>query len=197
VGNLAASLMLVDPAPVDVAPTISFVAAVALHQAVVDISGPAIAERLALKWPNDVLLDRLKVAGILIEGEELATGRFAVVVGLGVNCVAHPDPAGGQPASDFLARGVPLEAEALFQALTVRLAEEIATWDRGAGFAATRRAWLSRSTGIGESIRVNLADRVIDGHFDALDEAGRLIVTRSDGVREALSAGDVFFAAAG
>ena len=193
-GNVAASLMLVDPAPPEVAATISFAAAVALHQAVIDLAGPAIVERLALKWPNDLLLDRFKVAGILLEGEKLATGNLVVVIGVGVNCVAHPDVESGHPTSDLLARGVPVDVEALFQGLATRMAEEITTWDGGAGFAAVRAAWLARSTGVGEPVRISLTDRTVDGRFETLDEAGRLIVSRSDGVREAVSAGDVFFA---
>ncbi len=113
-GNLAASLMLLDPAPPEIAPTVSFVAAVALHQAAVDVAGPAAAERLALKWPNDLLLDRAKVAGILIEGEELPSGAFALVIGIGVNCVSHPEIAEGQAAGDFDGRGLPVDAEILF-----------------------------------------------------------------------------------
>ncbi|MEJ0012936.1 MAG: biotin--[acetyl-CoA-carboxylase] ligase [Bauldia sp.] len=194
-GNLAASLLLIDPAPAAVAATVSFVAGVALHQAVIDVAGPALADRLALKWPNDLLLDREKVSGILIEGEKLATG-FAVVVGIGVNCVAHPEITGAYPATDFAARGIAVEADALFAALAVRMASELARWDRGAGFAQTRSAWLARSGGLGEAIRVNLADRTVDGRFADLDDAGRLILLRADGRRETISAGDVFFAAA-
>src|SRR4029079_991494 len=51
-GNLAASLLLVDPAPPESAAPLSFVAALALHGAAVDLAGPAAAERLKLKWPN-------------------------------------------------------------------------------------------------------------------------------------------------
>ncbi len=196
-GNLAASLLLIDPASADVAATLSFVAGVALHRAVVDVAGANVAPRLGLKWPNDLLLDRDKVAGILIEGERLPDGRFATVVGIGVNCVSHPNVAGPPAATDFAARGMGIAADALFDALAVRFAEGIATWDRGAGFAAVREAWLARAAGVGEPVRVNLADRVIEGRFEALDEAGRLIVERSDGGREAFAAGDVFLAAAG
>lgn len=196
-GNLAASLLLIDPAPPAVAATIAFVAGVALHQAVVDVAGPALAERLSLKWPNDLLLDRHKVAGILIEGEALADGRFAVVVGVGVNCVSHPDVAGAFPASDFQARGSPLEAEALFARLVARMASEIVRWDSGAGFAAVRTAWLKRAGGVGEPIRVDLRDRAIDGRFEDLDAEGRLVLVRADGIREAVSAGDVFLATPG
>ncbi len=194
-GNLAASLMLIDPATANVTPTLSFVAGVALHQAVVDVAGPAIAERLTLKWPNDLLLDRLKVAGILIDGERLVRGGFAVVVGIGVNCVAHPEVS-NHPASDFRARGVQFGMEALFQALAVRMGDEIATWDRGAGFTATRQAWLARASGMGAPIRVDLGQRTVEGRFETIDEAGRLIVGRANGASEAVSAGDVFFAAA-
>ncbi len=195
-GNLAASLMLVDPAAADVAPTLSLVAAVALHQAVIDVAGPAAAERLALKWPNDLLFDGLKVAGILVEGEHLSHGRLAVAIGVGVNCVAHP-PASNHPATDFAERGIPLACEAVFAALAQRMAGEITVWARGVGIAATRRAWLARASGVGGPIRVNLGGRVIEGRFEALDEAGRLIVVRADGTREAVSAGDVFLLAAG
>ncbi|MEX0853116.1 MAG: biotin--[acetyl-CoA-carboxylase] ligase [Bauldia sp.] len=196
-GNLAASLLLIDPAPAEVAPTLSFVAAVALHQAVIDLAGPAVAERLELKWPNDLLLDGFKTAGILVEGERRPTGGLAVVVGIGVNCVSHPDPANGHPASDLRSRGILVDVEALVVALASRLAAEIETWSRGAGFAATRSAWLARCTGIGQPIRADLGERVIDGRFETLDAAGRLIVTRADGRREWVSAGDVFLTAAG
>ncbi len=192
-GNLAASLLLIDPAPPAVAATISFVAGVALHQAVVDIAGAALADRLRLKWPNDLLLDRYKVAGIAVEGDRPASGRFVVVIGIGVNCIAHPETGTVRPASDFAARGVALDAEALFDRLAIRMAEEIAGWQRGANFTAVRAAWLARSAGLGEPIRVNLAERVIDGRFDTLDDDGRLVLTRLDGVQETISAGDVFF----
>jgi BirA family transcriptional regulator, biotin operon repressor / biotin---[acetyl-CoA-carboxylase] ligase len=192
-GNLAASLLLVDPAPPAIVATISFVAGVALHQAVVDLIGPAVADRLKLKWPNDLLLDRLKVAGISVEGDKLAAGRLAVVIGIGVNCRSHPEDGTIHPASDFAARGLPVEAEGLFERLAARTAEELSRWDRGGNFAAIRKAWLARSCGLGEPVRVNLTIRTIDGRFDTLDEEGRLVVTRNDGARELISAGDVFF----
>src|SRR3954464_9167454 len=90
-GNLAASLLLIDPAPPALAPTLSFVVAVALHRALVDLAGPQSFERLALKWPNDVLVDGRKVAGILVEGENLPSGRMSVVAGIGINCASHPE----------------------------------------------------------------------------------------------------------
>jgi BirA family transcriptional regulator, biotin operon repressor / biotin---[acetyl-CoA-carboxylase] ligase len=196
-GNLAASLMLIDPAPRAVAPTLAFVAAVALHQAVTDLTGPAAAERLALKWPNDLLLDRTKIAGILIEGEGLASGAFAVAIGLGVNCASHPETGEGQMAGDLSARGLPVDAEMLFGRLAVRMDDELRLWDEGRGFAQVRDAWLARAIGIGEPIRVNLAGGAITGRFEALDEDGRLVLRDDDGRRQSVGAGDVFLSPPG
>src|SRR3981081_1423437 len=102
-GNLHASLLLTNPGPVDDWPQLSFVSAVEVHDAVVEVAAE-IRPMLELKWPNDLLLAGAKFAGILIEGE----GREeegAVTIGVGVNCAAHP--AGTAfPATD-LATGAP------------------------------------------------------------------------------------------
>src|SRR6266481_4556190 len=79
-GNLYASLLLTDPAPPERFPELSFVAALALHDAIGGRT-PGLASRLVLKWPNDLLIDRNKFAGILVEGEGVA-----VAIGVGVNC---------------------------------------------------------------------------------------------------------------
>src|SRR5262245_61818354 len=75
-GNHYASLLLTDPGPADRAPQLSFVAALALHDAVSALA-PGLSSRLRFKWPNDLLLDGAKVAGILVEGETAPGGRLA------------------------------------------------------------------------------------------------------------------------
>jgi BirA family biotin operon repressor/biotin-[acetyl-CoA-carboxylase] ligase len=196
-GNVAASLLLIDPAPPALAPTIAFVAGVALHQAVIDVAGPATADRVRLKWPNDLLLDRMKVSGISVEGDKLPDGRFAVVIGFGVNCRTHPTSDVLHAATDFAVSGIPVDAEGLFLRLAERMDTELRRWDRGTNFQAVRTAWLARSVGLGEPIRVNLSDRSLDGRFDSLDEDGRLVLALHDGRREKISAGDVFLGGRG
>jgi BirA family transcriptional regulator, biotin operon repressor / biotin---[acetyl-CoA-carboxylase] ligase len=188
-GNLHASLLLVDPAPAAVAPQLAFVAGLAVHDACAALAS-GLADALRLKWPNDLLCRDAKVAGILIEGEGRASGVVAVI-GIGANCCHHPD-AVEHPATDFAAQGAPLAAPALFETLRRTMAGRLAEWDRGAGFAAIRTAWLARAAGLGQAMRARLPDREAAGVFEALDEAGRLILRLPDGRREVITAGEVF-----
>jgi BirA family biotin operon repressor/biotin-[acetyl-CoA-carboxylase] ligase len=196
-GNLYASLLAVDPAPAALSPQICFIAALALHDAVLDACAGLAPARLKLKWPNDLLLDQAKVAGILVEGTTLADGKLAAAVGIGVNCTHHPADT-LYPANDFATAGFDLSPAALLARLGERWNERAREWNRGEGFAAIRAAWLLRASGIGGAIEVRLFDRTLAGTFEAIDEEGALLLRKADGAREAVSAGDVFpIAAAG
>ena len=80
----------------------------------------------------------------------------------------------------------------LLRALSRTMVTRLAQWDRGAGFAAIRAAWLSHAAGIGGEIVVRLAKRELAGTFESLDAAGRLMLRLPDGQREAITAGEVF-----
>src|SRR5579871_753398 len=190
-GNLYATLLVVDPAPAAASPQICFVAALALHDAVLDVCAGLAPARITLKWPNDLLLDQAKVAGILVEGTTLANGRLAAAVGIGVNCAHHPADT-PYPTNDFLAAGFDLQPAALLARLGERWNERAREWKRGEGFAAIRTAWLLRAAGVGGAIEVRLPDRTLKGTFEAIDQKGALLLRKHDGGREAISAGDIF-----
>jgi BirA family biotin operon repressor/biotin-[acetyl-CoA-carboxylase] ligase len=187
-GNLHASLLLTDPGPAEHWPQLSFVAALAVHDAVVEVA-PAVRPLLELKWPNDLLLSGAKFAGILIEGEGGEQGG-AVAIGVGVNCTAHPAGA-AYPATDLAAAGASVSAAVLFAALSVKMPGRLAQWNRGAGFATIRADWLARAVGLGQNIRVGLADRELAGRFEGLDDAGCLVLIAPDSGRTVVAAGDV------
>ena len=186
-GGLYTTLMLSDPAPATAAPELGFVAGLALHDAAV-AAAPALASRLALKWPNDLLCGGRKIAGVLIEGEG---DPVVVAVGIGVNCRHHPD-ATELAATDFTAEGAEANPAALFDHLAVAMQARLALWNRSAGFAGVRAAWLSRASGLGQAIWVRLADRETTGCFETIDDAGRLVLRTAKGEVEAVAAGDVF-----
>lgn len=187
-GNLHATLLVTDAGPPESWPQISFVAALAVHDAVVEVA-PDIRPMLELKWPNDLLLAGGKCAGILIEGEG-AEGEGGVAIGIGVNCAAHPADA-GYPATDLSAHGAKVSAATLFAALSVKLPGRLAQWNRGSGFATIRADWLARAAGLGETIRVRLTDRELTGRFDSLDDVGALVLIEAEGGKLVVAAGDV------
>jgi BirA family transcriptional regulator, biotin operon repressor / biotin---[acetyl-CoA-carboxylase] ligase len=188
-GNLYATLLLDDPAPPDHAPEMSFVAALAVHDAILD-RAPALRGQLALKWPNDILCGGAKLTGILIEGEGV-TARLVVAVGIGVNCRHHPPPT-NHPTTDLAAAGADVSAESLFTALSGMMLRRLLHWRRGAGFDLIRTDWLERATGITGEMRVRLPNAEFFGRGEGMDERGRLLVRRADGSLQAITAGDVF-----
>jgi BirA family biotin operon repressor/biotin-[acetyl-CoA-carboxylase] ligase len=186
-GNLYATLLLTEPAPPAQAPQLSFVAALALHDAVAECA-PQLGPALKLKWPNDLLLGAQKLAGILIESEN--EPALTVAIGIGVNCASHPADT-PFPAIDLAAAGVLASPETVFAALAQATQRRLAQWQGGQGFAAVRADWLKRAAGLGQDIRVRLPEREFSGRFDGLDEAGRLLVAGPAGVT-AVTAGEVF-----
>jgi BirA family biotin operon repressor/biotin-[acetyl-CoA-carboxylase] ligase len=185
-GNLYATLLLTDPAPPERAAQLSFVAALATHDAIAACA-PTLLPRLAFKWPNDVLLDGAKVGGILIEAE--GTRPLLAAIGIGVNCRHHP-PATEFPATDLAVAGVVLTAEELFRALSIAMVHRLREWE--AGFAPVRAAWLARAGGLGGELSARLGTRNLTGRFQTLDEAGRLVLRLPDGTVETIAAGEVF-----
>ncbi len=187
-GNLYASLLLTDLSNAERAPELSFVASLALHDAIVALA-PQLAPRLTLKWPNDVLLDGAKLAGILLEAERMPGHPLAVVIGIGVNCAHHPATA-NYPATDLAAHGLTVTPELLLARLTVAMAAWLAEWEKG--FATIRAAWLKHAMGLGSEIRVQLPERELTGRFESLDPSGRLLLRLASGETELVLAGDVF-----
>jgi len=187
-GNLYATLLLIDPSAAERAAELSFVAALALHDALV-AAVPGVASRLAFKWPNDLLLDGGKLAGILVEGERSADG-LAVAVGIGVNCARHPS-ATSYPATDLATAGISFPPSRLLTVLSRTMVERLALWRGGNGFAAIRADWVGRAAGLGREALVVSGEEELSGRFDGVDEGGHLILRLGDGTTRTITAGDV------
>lgn len=187
-GNLYASLLLIDEVAPTIAPELGFVAGVALRRALV----AAVPEetRLKLKWPNDILYDGGKLAGILLEST-MANGDFACVIGIGVNCASAPEGLAYR-ATSLTEIGAARDAQDVFFALSGEMVDALDRFSGGAGFAAIREEWLSFAAGIGGPIRVETAGGAREGLFRGIDSTGRLILEDKDGMKT-VEAGDVWF----
>ena len=182
-GNLFASVLTRPQAGEGPSQHLSFVAAVALARALDAWVAP---ERLTLKWPNDVLLDSVKVAGILLEKQGEAT-----IIGFGINLAAHPGDS-ERPATSLAAAGVAVPAPAVvLSRLAETFADARAAW-RDHGFATTRATWLARAAGLGAPLVAHLGSETLTGVFEGLAADGALELRLDNGTRRAVHAGEVF-----
>ena len=179
-GNLHATFILRPGSSPQSAPQLAFVAAVAVAHAVDALAGPP----TTLKWPNDIMRDGAKLAGILLERVD----DGAVLAGIGMNVRHHP-PAMPYAVTSLLALGCDTTPEPVLAAVQRALQAEWAIW-RGRGFAAVRERWRQRGPAIGTVLHVRLGPQTIDGTFAGLRDDGALLLQTPSGTR-AIVAGDV------
>jgi BirA family biotin operon repressor/biotin-[acetyl-CoA-carboxylase] ligase len=177
VGNLYTSTILRPEGPAARAAELGFVAALAVADIV-----PA-GRAVRLKWPNDVLVDGGKVAGILLESAIGQAGNVQhVVVGIGVNVGFAPQ----LPDMRYPGAALGGSVEAALERLAAALAAGLADWRRD-GFAAVRSAWLAKAGPLGAEVDVRLADGLVRGRFAGLDVEGALLLETAAGPRRIVS----------
>jgi len=184
---LASVLLRRSPA---VATGVPFAAGLAL----VDVLSSDYGVAARLKWPNDVLVERRKLAGILSEIEPLAsTGdRAAIALGIGVNLRVDRFPDGVEAVSLHSLVAAPPVAEQLLMLWGAALGARIAALELG-GIAAILGDWRDRAAGLGEQVSVAGPSGVVQGLAVDVDEGGALLVEAS-GRRHRFLAGDVHLA---
>lgn len=193
-GNLYATLVLKPVEPPEAVALRSFAAALALRDACVVLTG--LPDSLSLKWPNDVLLNGGKLAGILLESAGLGTQSPVLCIGIGVNLIAAPDPATVEPGAVppvclLQETGHRITPEAFLDAL----APAYAAWEdvfQTQGFAPLRTAWLAHAARLGQPIRARTGTQTRDGVFQTIDASGNLILGTPTGPL-AIPAAEVFF----
>ena len=190
-GNLAATLMLRPGRTATECAQLSFVAAIAVSDMLAGFAGKA---EILVKWPNDVLADGRKIAGILLESASQggeAPGWLAI--GIGVNLASHPQ--GTEfPATSLAALGAsPPTADDALLHLAAHFAKWYEVWSVE-GFPAIRDSWLARAAGLGKRIRARLSNEETSGVFEGIDENGALLLRESVGYVRSIPAGEVFFA---
>jgi BirA family biotin operon repressor/biotin-[acetyl-CoA-carboxylase] ligase len=193
-GNLHASLVLRNVVPLEKAAQLALVSGVALHAALSLICAEEPGMRLELKWPNDILLDRRKLGGILVESSISGREQGALaIVGIGLN-LAH-DPEDPEIAATSLAlHGIAVAPLNFLPSLDVTMQEWISKWASGEGFDAVREAWLERSLPLGTGLSVNSGQGIVRGSFSGLAPDGALIITSPSGTEQTVKFGDVALA---
>ena len=180
-GNLYLSVLLRTGRPVSRTAELSFVAALAVADTV-DTLLPR-QTRAMLKWPNDVLVNGAKIAGILLEQVDDAT-----VMGIGLNVLEAPPDTAYKTTTIVSNAGI-ASVDSARDILLEHLERHLTVWQAG-GFAPVKQNWLARSYPMGAAIRVNSPQGPVAGHFAGLDDDGALLLDTPQG-QVRIVAGDV------
>ena len=188
-GNLSATLLLSPHKPPAECAQLSFVSAIAAQSMIASFAHGA---DVKVKWPNDVLANGRKIAGILLESASQGAEPLYLAIGIGANLSAHPQDT-EFPATSLPALGVaaPEPRDALCE-LAASFAKWYEVW-QAKGFAPVRDAWLSRAAGLGTRILARLTNEETVGVFEGIDETGALLLREAQGRVRAIAAGEVFF----
>ncbi|HET7286864.1 MAG TPA: biotin--[acetyl-CoA-carboxylase] ligase [Pyrinomonadaceae bacterium] len=175
------SILLRPRIPVDLWPLITFMAALAVGDALQEAAGL----RTDIKWPNDLLSGERKICGILSEAIETPAGR-AVIVGIGINLTPSAFP---EATSVAEATGVRPDREAILAALLSALTRWYSLLGEREKIVA---AWSSRSSyTMGKLVQVNNGDEVWQGTTCGVEPDGALRLRTMSGEIKVVRAGDV------
>jgi len=187
-GNLYASLLREIDVPPRASAGLSLVAPLAVRASLAKWLPSA---RIELKWPNDVLLEDKKVAGILLESI-LTKDAMTVVIGCGVN-VRQAPPSTRYGATSLLSHGIDASATEVLDQLAFELDSMLAVWRLGSGFEDIRRMWLECGKGIGQRVSITAGGSKVTGRFEGLAANGALVLRLDTGGTTEVHAGDVEF----
>lgn len=187
-GNLYMSALLRPECSLNDAGQLSFVTAVALSAAM-DEYIDATKHKKTLKWPNDLLVDGLKISGILLESNLMADGSLdSIVLGVGVNIFKAPDLAVDIQSVSHQ----PVYVNVFRDTFLKQLSHFYGIW-QSKGFTPIQEAWLKQAHGLNETITARLPNETFKGTFKGIDERGALSIEVEAGQNRIVQAGDVHF----
>jgi BirA family transcriptional regulator, biotin operon repressor / biotin---[acetyl-CoA-carboxylase] ligase len=176
-GNMFASVIVKPKVSPEIIGQLSFVAGLAAHQALSHYLGNY--GTLRLKWPNDVLVNNCKIAGILIETDFAGSALNGVVIGVGINLVNAPERVAFPAIAlcELMDRCI-LPSDMLDQFL-IEFAQVYELW-LTQKFPPIRDRWMSHAHGLGDYITVACDGDTTEGYFKDLSPSGELILQMMD-----------------
>lgn len=187
-GNIYMSLVLRPTCGLEHVGELAFVIAVGLSNALDEYIDPN-KHKKTLKWPNDILVDGLKISGILLETDMSNDNELeAVVVGIGLNVFQSPEFA----VSLSKVAKEPVYVNRVRDKVLEEISKAYRLWQEE-GITPIRMKWLRHAHGLGKKMTAHLPNEKCEGIFEGLSEDGALILKQEDGERRITNAGDVHF----
>ncbi|WP_025999559.1 biotin--[acetyl-CoA-carboxylase] ligase [Rickettsia australis] len=211
-GNLHVSLLIKPDKELELLPQLSFVTALAVYDcmssrglttgsskpttndAVSCFLDPVVKLQdgiIQLKWPNDVLVNGRKIAGILLESVKIENNYY-LIIGIGINITYHPDNI-DQPTTSLISENLPpIELQALLEKLIENFEKYYQIWHNN-GFSFIRKKWLEHAYKLHENISVKHQNDIITGLFKDIDNTGRIILQLPSKKILSFSTAELFF----
>ena len=183
-GNLYFSLVIKPQVAINKIPELSFVAIAALRLAIEKI----VPNSVKNKWPNDLLVDEKKVAGLLLESESNGQNCEFVVIGIGVNLVSNPQNT-MFPASNLAICGIKISPHELLKKFLDEFENLYQVW-LDFGFTKISKIWLQQAYRLNEIIKIKIDETEVSGIFAGIDEVGNLLLNQHEIIRK-ISVADV------
>lgn len=186
-GNLYMSFLLRPDCDLNRAGELAFVIGLGLSSALDDYIDPKKHDK-RLKWPNDVLIDGLKISGILLESVIEKNKLSGVIVGMGVNILNAPDLAVclNNIAND------PVYVNKVRDNILDKVGKTYDIWQEQ-GFAPIRDMWLKQAYNLNEPMTARLPSEKHQGVFKGINEEGSLLLEMQDGETKTIYAAEVHF----
>lgn len=187
-GNLYSTYVGPPPSPA-VASLLPFAVSLAVFDGISEALPAARRDALALKWPNDVLIDGAKTSGVLVEQRSLAAGKMVMAIGVGIN-VEHAPQIVGRDTTNLQAEGSELSSGDLLARLRVSLGMWLSALENNT--ASVLPAWSQHAIGIGQPITISMGEKTLEGTFDHLASDGALMLRQASGAMVTIRTGDIF-----
>ena len=190
-GNLHASILLESRADPKSHPQLSFVIANAMYASLAELAAKhRLSMNIELKWPNDILINGKKVAGILLESISLAN-KISVVIGFGVNIRQAPSDL-DRPATSLLNEGIILEKpDEFLNILMNRFDKLYARWRVEKSFTDTRKYWMRHAYNLNKQVTIDDGTRSVSGIFREIDLDGAMRLELPNGQFCTIYAGEI------
>ena len=190
-GNLFMSLIVPVSKDLDTMSQLSFISAVALDNVISNLfKTHNIDVNIELKWPNDVLINDHKIAGILLESTGYQNNYL--VIGIGVN-ISNSPIIKDRKVTDLYKEGlVGVEKHEIMNRFMSNFSVLYDNWLEN-GFLPIRAKWLKKAKGIGKIISINTGSSRISGRFMDIDFKGQARISVSSGQVHSVNTGEIFF----
>jgi BirA family biotin operon repressor/biotin-[acetyl-CoA-carboxylase] ligase len=169
---------------------LSLVVGLSIYQA---LRAHGVGELLSVKWPNDVLYDGKKIAGILIETEMQRNDTCIVIIGIGLNVNMQVDH--DQISQDWtslsMILGCDIDRNVLCADLINQLLVDIASFQEK-GFSCFHKRWQVADGLVGKMVRIEDSHRIIAGKVVGVDASGCLLVDEVGGGVQRIASGSIF-----